>query len=57
MNSNQEFTCFYTDNKDAFDDFGLPNGDFPPNFDAIRRTELNSGDGIYKVKLRGYKGK
>lgn len=55
LNRAQTFVCFYTTNPMAFDDIGLPKGDFPPNFQERFRGDLN-GDGLYLVKLKAYKG-
>lgn len=56
LNKSQKFTCFYTNNHDAFDNDGLPNGNFPPNFHLGFVDNLN-GDGLFRVKLRAYRGK
>lgn len=55
VNHSQTFMCFYTNNPDAFDDDGIPKGNFPPNFDADVRTELDV-EGLFHVKLKVYKG-
>lgn len=55
LNSMQKFTCFYTTNEAAFDDDGLPKGDFPPNFNGHFSENLD-GDGLFEVKLKAYRG-
>lgn len=55
LNSAQTFICFYTTNPAAFDDDGMPRGDFAPNFEERIREDLN-GDGLYHIKLKAYKG-
>lgn len=56
LNCVQAFTCFYTNNPNAFDDFGLPKGNYIPKFDIQVRNDLN-GEGLFHVKLKAYKGK
>lgn len=55
LNRSQKFVCFYTNNSDAFDDEGVPNGNFAPNFDLDFAENVN-GDGLFHVKLKAYKG-
>lgn len=47
--------CYYTNEKDAFDQDGLPNGQYQPNF-AARVLQTLDGDGLYRVQLKTYKG-
>lgn len=56
LNSAQTYTCFYTNNAEAFDAQGLPKTDFPSNFDAPFRGDFD-GDGRFAIKLKSYKGK
>lgn len=55
VNSNQVFTCFYTNHPDAFDEDGLPNGLVQANFLARASKTLN-GDGLFRVNLKTFKG-
>lgn len=55
LNSAQTYTCFYTNNPEAFDEIGMPKNDFEPDFNVPFRTDLN-GDGRFAVKLKVYKG-
>lgn len=58
LNRSQTFTCFYTDNPNAFDDDGLPIGNFVPNFDAkIHVGTQIDGDSLFRIQLVTYKGK
>lgn len=61
LNSNQIFTCFYTNNEGAFDEEGLPKGDFLPNFTLPLRCSFDGADddevsGLFRVKLKAFKG-
>lgn len=53
LNTNQTYTCFYTQNPAAFED-SLPNGKFAPNFDLQKNLD---DDGLFKVKLKSYRSK
>lgn len=55
VNSGQVFTCFYTNQRKAFAEDGLPIGTFQPNFAARFSNALN-GDGLFRVKLKAFKG-
>lgn len=55
LNRSQTFYAFYTNNPNAFSDDGLPKNEFPPNFAANLRTDLN-GDGLFKIKLKHCSG-
>lgn len=55
LNSAQIFTCYYTNQNEAFEEDGLPNGKFNPNF-AARASKTLDGEGLYRVKLKAYKG-
>lgn len=55
LNCTQIFTTFYTTNDNAFDEHGLPNVDYPPNFEANASTNLD-GDGLFRINLKVYKG-
>lgn len=50
LNRSQKFTCFYTNNAAAFDDDGIPNGDFVPNFGLGFAQN-------FRIKLKAYRGK
>lgn len=59
LNSAQTFISFYTNNPFAFDDDGVPNGNFAPDFNAPLRCNFQEGDllcGLYRIKLKAYKG-
>lgn len=59
LNSSQTFICFYTNNAAAFDDDGVPIGNFVPNFNAPLRCNFQEGDllnGLYRIQLKAYKG-
>lgn len=60
LNSNQIFTCYYTNNEDAFDADGLPKSDFPPNFAAPMRNDFDDDDdneisGLYRIQFGLYR--
>lgn len=56
LNSAQIFTCYFTNNADAFDIFGVPISCFEPNFDVPFRDDSNA-DGRFTIKLKAYRGK
>lgn len=57
LNRSQTFKCFYTNDPCAFDDDGLPKGNFAPNFEAgMRDSFTENGDGLYSIKLQAYRG-
>lgn len=55
VNSGQIFTCFYTNQQEAFEQDGLPCGKFHPNFSARVSQSLN-GEGLFGVNLKAFKG-
>lgn len=56
LNSGQVFECFYTNQIEAFDVDGLPRRTFQPNFEA-RVAKKIDGDGLFRIRLKAYKGK
>lgn len=55
VNCSQVFTCFYTNQPGAFDQDGLPNGEFHANFSA-RVSKTLDGDGLFRINLKTFKG-
>lgn len=55
VNSSQIFTCFYTNNPNAFDQDGFPQDTYAPDFQA-RFCDGSNDEGLYRVQLRAYKG-
>lgn len=53
LNRTQTFTCYYTNDRNAFDDDDFPKGNFPANFQAGFRSDLND-EGLFRVKLKYY---
>lgn len=55
LNSTQIFMCFYTNEPNAFEENGLPDGKYQPNFEARVSFALD-GEGLYRGQLKAYKG-
>lgn len=56
INRNQTFVCYYTENYEAYDEEGKPNGAFEPDF-SLRVDPRFPNEGAYRVKLICYKSR
>lgn len=55
LNSSQRYWCFFTNNPDAFDVYGIPKMDFEPDQNALQNNE--DGDGWFACKLKTFRSK
>lgn len=54
LNHSQIFTCYYTNDRNAFDDDGYPKLDYAANFQVGFRNNFND-EGLFRIKLKQYK--
>lgn len=57
LNRNQEFTVFWTNRVDAYDENGLPEPSFKPNFNPTPFKPTFPEEGIYGGYLRSFRSK
>lgn len=57
LNGVQTFSCFYSNETHAFEEDGLPNPSYQPNFDSLPQSTSLNGQGMFRVKLRKCFGK
>lgn len=56
LNTAQSFLCFYTNDKNAFEDNGTPKSNYPTDFSLQSRNDLD-GPGCFIAKLKHFKSK
>lgn len=58
INSSQKFQCYYTTDRNAFDENGVPRIDLEPNFDMHYVENIDDEfDGCFEGKLKKFKSK